>query len=59
MAMFRISDSKRFLGTTVFYVHIQCYLDLTERTYFLPVGIGNTMSTVAAVQNITVALWWL
>jgi hypothetical protein len=33
MAMFRISDSKQFIGTTVFYVHIQCYLDLTEHIF--------------------------
>jgi hypothetical protein len=31
--MFRISDSKQFLGTTVFYVRIQCYLDLTEHMF--------------------------
>ena len=34
MAMFRTSDSKQFLGTTVFYVDIvQCYLDLTEHIF--------------------------
>jgi hypothetical protein len=47
ISKFRTSASKQFLGTTVFCIRIQCYLDLTVHI-FSSCRHGNTMSTVAA-----------
>ena len=39
--MFRISDSKQFIGTTVFYVHIQCYLESNRALIFFLLALGT------------------